>query len=291
MDRELQHIRTALQHCQFPEWALNQWQHKFTHPNQPNTTNNNNNNNNNSPANNKNNITIVVPSMPNTGEKFRKLCKKKRHTSTLQGHQHIKDSTRKPQGQGPQNNQTGIIYHSQCPQINCPSAYIGESGRSLGERVKEHFKAPSPIHLHSTTTGHSMDPEQFNIIHKEVSSHSRTIREAMFICIRDPTLNRNLGKYQLPHIWDHPLQLSPTLQCKPCSHPNTSTPPNPPPTYWFPTHHSSCCPYWQGAHTFMVSTHICPNHSPDTPNTPTPNLQQVLQQHHLGKFLIFYLLG
>ena len=74
MDRELQHIRTALQQCQFPEWALNQWQHKFTHPNQPTTTNNNNNN---SPANNKKNITIVVPYMPNTEEKFRKLCKKK----------------------------------------------------------------------------------------------------------------------------------------------------------------------------------------------------------------------
>ena len=73
MDRELQHIRTALQHCKFPEWALNQWQHKFTHPNQPNTTTNNNN----SSANNKKNINIVVPYMPNTGEKFRKLCKKK----------------------------------------------------------------------------------------------------------------------------------------------------------------------------------------------------------------------
>ena len=59
MDRELQHIKTALQHCQFPSWALNQWQHKFTHPNQPNTIITNNNN---SPAdNNKRNITIVVP--------------------------------------------------------------------------------------------------------------------------------------------------------------------------------------------------------------------------------------
>ena len=44
LDRELQHIRTALQHCQFPAWALNQWQHKFTHPNQPNTTTTTNNN-------------------------------------------------------------------------------------------------------------------------------------------------------------------------------------------------------------------------------------------------------
>ena len=142
---------------------------------------------------------------------------KERHTSSLQGHQHIKDSTRKPQGEGPQNNQTGIIYHYQCPQINCPSAYIGESGRSLGERVKEHFKAPSAIHLHSTTPGHPMDAEQFNIVHKEVNSHTRTIWEAMFICMQDPTLSRNLGKYQLPHIWDHLLLASPTLQHKPSS--------------------------------------------------------------------------
>ena len=33
-----------------------------------------------------------------------------------------------------------------------------------------------------------MDPNQFNIVHKEVNSQSRTIKEAMFICIQDPTL-------------------------------------------------------------------------------------------------------
>ena len=153
-------------------------------------------------------------------------------SSGLREHQCIKDSTRKPQGQGPPNNQTEIIYHYQCPQKNCLSVYISESGRSLGERVKEHFKAPSPIHLHSTTTGHPMDPEQFNIVHKEVNSHSRTIKKAMFICMQDPTINRNLGKYQLPHIWDHLLQVSPILQCKPSSHPTTNPPhlTPPPPT-------------------------------------------------------------
>ena len=114
-------------------------------------------------------------------------------------------------------------YWSCCRTWCCPSAYIGESGRSLGERVKEHFKSPSPIHLHSTTTGHPMDPEQFNIVHKEVNSHSRTIKEARFIHVQDPTLNRYLGKYQLPHIWDH-LLASPTLQDKPSSLPTTPTP-------------------------------------------------------------------
>ena len=65
MDKELQHIKTALQHCQLPLWALNQWQHKFTNPNKHTTTNSSSNNN---PAdNNKNKATIVVSYLPNTG--------------------------------------------------------------------------------------------------------------------------------------------------------------------------------------------------------------------------------
>ena len=143
-----------------------------------------------------------------------------------------------PKDKDPKNNQTGIIYHYKCPQINCPSAYIGESGRSLGERVKEHFKAPSTIHLHSTTTGHPMDPEQFSIVHKEVNNQSRTIKEAMFICVQDPTLNRNLGKYQLLHIWDHFLLALPTLQHKPSI--ILTPPPLPKPPLLVPP--SSCCP-------------------------------------------------
>ena len=153
----------------------------------------------------------------------RKVQKKKGIQVHFKGTNTLRTAIRNPKDKDPRNNQTGIIYHYQCPHINCLSAYIGESGRSLGERVEEHFKAPSHIHLHSTTMGHQMDPEQFNIVHKEVNSHSRTIKEAMFIHVQDPTLNRYLRKYQLPHIWDH-LQASPTLQCKPSSHPTTPNP-------------------------------------------------------------------
>ena len=54
LDKELLHIRRALQACQFPNWALNQLQHKFQRNNQTsqdnnhksNSTNNNNNNTN-----------------------------------------------------------------------------------------------------------------------------------------------------------------------------------------------------------------------------------------------------
>ena len=74
-----------------------------------------------------------------------------------------------------------------------------------------------------------MDPDNFNIMHKEVQGHSRTIKEAMFICVNDPTLNRNLGICQLLHVWDSLLQASPMLQLKPPSLPDPLPPtlPNP----------------------------------------------------------------
>ena len=143
LDKELQHIKTALQHCQFPAWALNQWEHKFKHPNQISTSNNTNNNHS---SNNNNNYktTIVVPYITNTADKFKQLCKRRGIQVHFKGTNTLRTSLGNPKDKDPKSNQTGVIYQYQCPQINCSSSYIGESGRSLGERVKEHLKAPSP---------------------------------------------------------------------------------------------------------------------------------------------------
>ena len=33
----------------------------------------------------------------------------------------------------------------------------------------------------------------------------RTIKKAPYISVNNPSLNRNIGKYHLPHIWDEVL--------------------------------------------------------------------------------------
>ena len=33
----------------------------------------------------------------------------------------------------------------------------------------------------------------------------RLIKKAIYIRVNNPSLNRNIGKYQLPHIWDEVL--------------------------------------------------------------------------------------
>ena len=194
MDKELDHIKTALKHCQFPSWALNQWHHRFIQSQHSNNPPPNNPNNNNSTDKPKIKATIVVPFIPKTSEKFKRVCKRKGIQVHFKGSNTLRTALGNPKDKDPKANQTGIIYHYQCPHTNCTSAYIGESGRTLGDRIKEHFKAPFPIHLHSSTTGHPMDPNQFSIVHKEVNSQPRTIKEAMFIHVQDPPLNRNLGK-------------------------------------------------------------------------------------------------
>ena len=186
MDKELTHIKTALHHCQFPTWALNQWEYKFNHPQQAPASNTNHNTSNNPNNSSNHKTTIVVPYIPITAEKFKRLCKSRGIQVHFKGTNTLRTALGNPKDKDPKAYQTGVIYQYQCPHINCSSSYTGESGRSLGERVKEHFKAPSPIHLHSTITGHPMDPNQLNIVPKEVNSQSRTIKEAMFIHVQDP---------------------------------------------------------------------------------------------------------
>ena len=154
LDKELQHIKTALQAHQFLNWALNQWHHRFINNNQGNNNNPTNNNNNTNQDNNttKRNTTLVVPFIPGISEKFKKLCKVKGIQVHYKGTNTLRTLLGNPKDKDPKTNKTGIIYHYKCPHINCPEAYIGESGRPLGDRVKEHLKAPSPMHQHSATT-------------------------------------------------------------------------------------------------------------------------------------------
>ena len=43
---------------------------------------------------------------------------------------------------------------------------------------------------------------------------ARTIKETMYIRVNNPTLNRNIGKYNLLHIWDRVLFSIPGLKIK-----------------------------------------------------------------------------
>ena len=111
-------------------------------------------------------------------------------------------------------NQSAAIYWFQCGDLSHDDEYIGDTSRTFGEKYKEHLKDPSPIHQHSNCTGHPTSHNNFQIIGREGHSLASNIKESIFIRVKNPTLKRSTGKYNLPCIWDRVLLKTPGLNLK-----------------------------------------------------------------------------
>ena len=126
----------------------------------------------------------------------------------------IKDQLMHPKDRDYILQKSGVIYRFRCGRADCDEEYIGELGRTFAERFREHMKAPSCIHDHYNITGHEVSLDNFSIVGREDQNITRTIKKAILIRVNDPPLNRNIGKYQLPHIWDEVLVRSSELKLK-----------------------------------------------------------------------------
>ena len=92
----------------------------------------------------------------------------------------------------------GVIYSHQCGAIDCGEGYTSETSRTLEERYKNHLL----IQANSQSTGCQLSQDNFNIIDREVQDLARLIKESIYIRVNNPTLNRNIGTFQLNHNWD-----------------------------------------------------------------------------------------
>ena len=93
---------------------------------------------------NKKNISIVVPYIHGLGERFIRTCNNRRIQVHFKGTNTMKTLLMAPKDRDDKLQKSGVIYKFKCPHINCPEEYIGESGRTFGDRLKGHLRAPSP---------------------------------------------------------------------------------------------------------------------------------------------------
>ena len=157
---------------------------------------------------------MVVPYHQGLSERIKRSCNKFGVQVFFKGGQTIKNLLMAPKDKDPLTNKSGVIYRFKCSQHGCTEEYIGESARNFAERFKEHQKAPSPIFDHCNNSGHKVTINNFTIVGREDQNLTRTIKEALFIRVNDPSLNRNIGKYHLPHIWDEVLHTTSELKLK-----------------------------------------------------------------------------
>ena len=242
--KELQHLRKALIRCKYPNWAINRVQSKYINSNWEDNNKKNNLQDNSNPSTNmdkanqsRDNITnsqdthnpsasteeaptrqkptigfVVIPYTQGIAESFRKMCGTHGMQTYFKGNTTINQDLIQPKDQDPKDKKSGVICSYQCGDIACGEKYKGTTSRTLGERYKEHLKQPSPILVHIQQTGHNSTSKNFKIIGREDQGLARTIKEAIYIRVNNPTLDRNIGKYNLNHIWDSVLFNTPGLK-------------------------------------------------------------------------------
>ena len=208
LEEEEEHLNRALSNCKYPTWTLNRANFTNKHNNRSNKWKNNKN------SNNKNKPYIVVPYLKGLSESCRKICRSHDIEIFFKGDNTIKDLLVHPKDKDNILKKSWVIYRYKCGRVDCEDEYIGESGRTFAKKFREHMKSLSPIYDHFNITGHEVSLDNFSIVGREDQSMTRTIREAMLIRVNDPSLNRNIGKYKLPHIWDEVLVKSPELKLK-----------------------------------------------------------------------------
>ena len=112
------------------------------------------------------------------GERFKRACNKGIQVHFM-GTNTIKTLLMAPKDRDNKLKMTRVIYKFKCPHLNCPEEYIGESGRTFGDRLKEHLRAPSLIHHHSNSTGH---PVSLNVLPLLTGSHRESQETARRLC-------------------------------------------------------------------------------------------------------------
>ena len=114
----------------------------------------------------------------------------------------------------PDAQKTDIIYHGKCPADNCTAEYIGETNRPLKERVSDHRKQTiSAIRNHHISTKHpKWECKDFTIIDRESNTLYLLAKEELHIHIKDPSLNRDIGKVRIPSVFNKFLKPSRQLK-------------------------------------------------------------------------------
>ena len=158
-----------------------------------------------------------VPYYPGLSEEFKRLFKDTTVEVCFKGKDTLRSQLMHPKDKISMALKQNVIYHWTCPSQGCKSEYIGETSRTMGERVREHksdsTNNKSAIYFHCKQLGHPLPKiEDFKIIDTDPGQISREAREAIHIRMKDPPLNRNIGKMFVPNSFNKLLGVKPKHQ-------------------------------------------------------------------------------
>ena len=149
--------------------------------------------------------TLNTPYIKGFSEKLERACRPLKIRTTFSSKRTLRTELVHVKGQIMADKQKGVVYRVNCN--TCNQTYIGETGRTLKVRLKEHHRAVNVsdanngIAVHANEHDHPVDWSSAKILHKETNFIKRKVVEALHISETKHTMNLDQG-----------LRLNPTWQ-------------------------------------------------------------------------------
>ena len=163
----------------------------------------------------KSRAVVTVPYVHSFTEKIRRIFTKHRVATVIKPQTTLRQVLVHPKDKNEKHKKAGVVY--KIPGSQCEKVYIGETGRQLGTRIKEHRKEAEKIsnrnftrttsrastneHHKSAITDHVCQNNHIMNWEQGGDKFKRWIEESICIRSNTPTMNRDEGAYQLSPIW------------------------------------------------------------------------------------------
>ena len=195
LNEEEDSLRRALRRCKYPGLALNWANIKSNRSNRSYNIRINTTNNYNKPH-------IMVPYIKGLSESCKKCAANMANKCISKEAVPTRTFLLNPRKQISSGRKVGWYTDTSMAEWTVKMNILRSQAEHLLKDTKNTLKAPSPIHDHHNNTGHDISINNFSIVGRGDHNLARSIIDAILIRVNGPYLNRNIGKYQLPHIWD-----------------------------------------------------------------------------------------
>ncbi|XP_070573727.1 uncharacterized protein [Ptychodera flava] len=215
--KEEEHIKMALSRCGYPDWSIKKVQEEMEGRVEKKSKSK-------QESGEKKKGQVVIPYVEKVSEALARVYKQHGISTSMKPHTTLRNILVHPKDKPDREKVCDCVYKIPC--CSCNKVYIGETGRSLGVRLKEHKKEvdeisersftratqrraskeynKSAITDHVAQNNHIIDWSAAQIIDRESDRLSRQIREYIHIRGQGASImNRDEGAYQLQHIYDH----------------------------------------------------------------------------------------
>ncbi|KAK3735298.1 hypothetical protein QZH41_000232 [Actinostola sp. cb2023] len=118
----------------------------------------------------------ILPYVKGTTEKISRVLSRHKIRTCVKPHKTLREILSRPKDPVISEKQTGVVYTIPCGE--CDTSYIGETGRALGTRIKEHQASvrlnhpeKSALAEHAHTSGHAIDWNNIKIKSSKTSKY------------------------------------------------------------------------------------------------------------------------